>query len=210
MFSILVTNLSDHSIEEIAFNDFPAICPHCNIGVDFKPTSGYETSAGYFIVAECPHCRYLSLFHAQINQEDVINLIPSIKQVLLSENLKELSPKFCEVYKQTQMAYDYGLVELVGIGFGKAIEFLVDDYLIKVQEEAPKGRFVDKINSLKNFDDAAISLSFARLVRNDESHPNKRSEFSLTDLIDAVECIKVFFDAKYSTYKLKKNIKQNK
>ena len=59
---------------------------------------------------------------------------------------------------------------------------------------------------LKNFDDAVINLTLSRFVRNDETHPIKESSFTVEDLIDSVECIVVFFDSKYSTFKLQSKI----
>lgn len=210
MIFIPVKNLNDDTIEEQDFDNLPAICPHCGIGVDFKPIHAVENDTAIFLMAECPNCRFMSLFTATLNSYNFTNLIPCKQPVRLSTNLQELSPMFCKVYEQTKYAKDYNLDELAGVGFGKAIEHLVDDYIIKVQNETPKGKFFEKIKMLKNFNDATISLSLARVIRNDETHPEKRSEFSLTDLIEAVEYIKIFFDAKYATFKMEQKLNLNK
>jgi hypothetical protein len=44
--------------------------------------------------------------------------------------LRELSPGFVKIYNQSSAAEDAGLDEIAGIGYRKAVEFLIKDYCI--------------------------------------------------------------------------------
>ena len=182
------------------------ICPYCNFAVTYEFFPGFKDyMLQHVFVAQCPNCNNYSLFVSEKSEEEELilhNLIEPKTHKPLSENLKELSPAFCEIYEQTYLAKSNHLTKLIGIGFGKALEQLVHDYLVKVQNDKPKRNFAENIKMLKNFDDAVINLSLSKFVRNDEIHPVKESNFTIDDLMEAVECIVVFFDSKYSTFKL--------
>lgn len=45
----------------------------------------------------------------------------------------QLSPRFARIYDQASMAEQMGLEEIAGPGYGKALEFVVKDYLIAKQ-----------------------------------------------------------------------------
>lgn len=47
-----------------------------------------------------------------------------------SKEISMLTPKFIEIYQQAEKAENSGLTELCGIGYRKALEFLVKDYAI--------------------------------------------------------------------------------
>ncbi len=200
------TNIIDNSEEELAYDVISTICPYCNTGVNYNILPGYENENGVAFIAECPTCKKFNLLYGESNDDNLYSAIHPIDHKPLSENLRELSPSFCEIYEQTYRAKSNNLTELIGIGFGKALEQLVHDYLIKVQNDKPKTNFATNIKMLKNFDDAVINLTLSRFVRNDETHPIKESSFTVEDLIDSVECIVVFFDSKYSTFKLQSKI----
>ncbi|WP_339803961.1 DUF4145 domain-containing protein [uncultured Marinobacter sp.] len=48
----------------------------------------------------------------------------------LERGLEDISPGFVEIYAQVQEAEALGLDSLVGVGYRKALEFLIKDYLI--------------------------------------------------------------------------------
>ena len=53
-----------------------------------------------------------------------------------SQELSTLTPKFVEIYHQAEKAEALGLTELCGIGYRKALEFLVKDYAISNHPES--------------------------------------------------------------------------
>jgi len=48
----------------------------------------------------------------------------------VSQEIASLSPNFASVYKQALVAETMNLTQLTGLGFRKALEFLVKDYAI--------------------------------------------------------------------------------
>ena len=44
--------------------------------------------------------------------------------------IQKLSPDFCEIYNQAYIAQQQGSTKISGIGYRKALEFLVKDYVI--------------------------------------------------------------------------------
>ena len=53
----------------------------------------------------------------------------------LVSKLEPISSDFVRIYEQTQIAEQSGLNELVGIGYRKAVEFLIKDFLIQAHPD---------------------------------------------------------------------------
>lgn len=47
-----------------------------------------------------------------------------------SQEIKDLSPNFVKIYHQAEQAENTGLSDICGLGYRKALEFLVKDYAI--------------------------------------------------------------------------------
>ncbi len=52
------------------------------------------------------------------------------KPPVLSEEIRNLSPNFVETYGQAAAAEQYKLNQVAGVGYRKALEFLIKDYCI--------------------------------------------------------------------------------
>lgn len=52
----------------------------------------------------------------------------------LPKNIQELSPNFVNNYKETLLAKEYCLNELIGMGYRKSIEFLIKDFVLKTNQ----------------------------------------------------------------------------
>jgi hypothetical protein len=90
------------------------------------------------------------------------------------EIISELSPDFCEIYKQSMIAEQRGLNQISGMGYGKALEFLVKDLLVKDKKDKeaeikamPLSRCIQSY-----IDDTRIKecAQLATYLRNDETH----------------------------------------
>jgi hypothetical protein len=49
------------------------------------------------------------------------------------QSIRDISPAFCEIYNEAAAAEAGGLKQICGVGYRKAVEFLVKDYLIKAK-----------------------------------------------------------------------------
>lgn len=113
----------------------PSLCPMCKYGI--RPHQIYvhayrAEGKGYLAVMYvCAHCNRPFI---------ACHVVPSSRIVELEylapvnagvrefrEDIRNLSPKFVEVYNQALAAESYNLNEIAGIGYRKALEFLIKD-----------------------------------------------------------------------------------
>lgn len=94
--------------------------------------------------------------------------------------ISDLSPQFVKIFNQAAAAEDQGLDEIAGIGYRKAIEFLVKDFSIHLHPEDPEAikrkplaRCIDEY-----IDNPQIKLLASRAVwiGNDETHYVRKQE----------------------------------
>jgi hypothetical protein len=89
--------------------------------------------------------------------------------------ISDTSPTFIEIYNQASAAESYNLHQIAGIGYRKALEFLIKDYLIKTNppedEEAIKKMLLGKCISEKiDSEQLKIAASRATWLGNDQTH----------------------------------------
>ncbi len=169
-------------------------CPHCYTGI--KPDIIYTTEfdpklkSPVAILFQCPSCqKYFVNAYKPHNVPDASiqayrsDLIPyTYKRLVkydLPEELESISKTFKEIYTQTLTAEAEGLSHITGIGYRKAIEFLIKDFLIAYQNEdadkvskMPLSQAIDKLDSQKIRDLAKASV----WLGNDETHYLRKYE----------------------------------
>lgn len=96
-----------------------------------------------------------------------------------NESIKTLSPMFVKVYDQALTADSFGLDEIAGMGFRKALEFLVKDYAISLfpdeREHIEKMHLSDTIDKI-NYQPITDIAKPCIKVLNDETHYFRRFE----------------------------------
>src|SRR6185369_776548 len=95
------------------------------------------------------------------------------KEYEFPEPITHLSPRFVEIYNNALTAEHHGLIDLVGMGLRKALEFLVKDYAVSLtpeQEESIRKATLGKV--IGELGDKRIKTTAARAawLGNDESH----------------------------------------
>ena len=98
----------------------------------------------------------------------------------IPKEVAEISPQFVEVMNQSAAAEDYDLLEAAGVGYRKALEFLVKDFCITsnpTEAAAIKSAFLGSVID-KYVDSANIKSCAKRAVwlGNDETHYERRWE----------------------------------
>ncbi len=124
--------------------EIPTQCPRCMVAYAERPLTPYyfdsdeDVCKPLFVLFSCPHCQ--SCFMAEYVvfnkiydpcQGDFICSYPEPEpnsMVKFSDHIATLSPQFVEIYHQSQKAEFAGLNELCGMGYRKALEFLVKDF----------------------------------------------------------------------------------
>jgi len=94
------------------------------------------------------------------------------------ETVKKISPKYYDIYVQAQFAEELGLNEICGMGYRKALEFLIRDY-IKLSIDEDKTKNLKLGVCINNYiDDPKIKEAVRRAtwLGNDETHYYRKWE----------------------------------
>lgn len=136
-------------------------CTHC-----FRPFVAHFIDVESCGKIMCPKLDYCgpSLFSPKVFEDDIL----------------ALSPQFVEIYNQALEAESRGLDEIAGIGYRKALEFLVKDYCKHIAPE--RGDEIERLPLGKCISDfigqPSISTLASRAVwiGNDETHYTRKLE----------------------------------
>lgn len=126
------------------------VCPVCNYAIDMEAEQGInyhdlhsvdQKQFNIISIHRCPHCNQgFVVQHKMVAQEQdngvygvTIKYVETSQSTFpakssykdIKEDIRKISPKFYDVYKQSLIAKNSGLNELYGMGFRKAIEYLV-------------------------------------------------------------------------------------
>lgn len=193
-------------IQITGFNGYieshPPICPCCNAHIDPLPLFAHtrdehSNQLPLQIAYRCTKssCRrlFIGLFeHGPMqNGHHVLYCKEAVpKQAyarLFKEHVTAISRNFCDIYNEAYAAEQYGLMQICGVGYRKAIEFLIKDYLIhndpdkrEQYEKTLLGPCIE--NHIKN-DNIKTVAKRATWLGNDETHyVRKWSDKDLKDL----------------------------
>lgn len=123
------------------------------------------------------------------------NMVIDIEQ---NVNISTISEKYYDIYKQAYQAELMGLTDICGMGYRKALEFLIKDYVIYLNKDEPT---FDKAKLLEKFlgrvikdelDNSKVKEIAQRAVwlGNDETHYfRKWGEKDVSDLKMLIEMI---------------------
>ncbi|OFM20193.1 MULTISPECIES: DUF4145 domain-containing protein [unclassified Staphylococcus] len=119
------------------------------------------------------------------------------------KSLEKISPKFKEIYLQSKQAENKKLNEIAGVGYRKAIEFLVKDYLIYMKEDEnfddikakPLAQCIKKIDN-NSIVKLAKAISY---LGNDETHYYRKiKNKDITDMKKLIHSLGHFVSAELS------------
>lgn len=188
-----ITFANPQKTETIHFEKIPHICPFCQKAITPRTYQGFLNVKSLEIVFVCPNAECAKVFTGQYKRYDnaifqyISSSIGSIQTRDFSENIIELTPSFVEIYNQALHAESLNLAHISGIGYRKALEFLIKDYLINKnpkKEESIKKKFLgncikEDIDN-KNLKDIAERAAW---LGNDEAHyVRKWEKKDVTDL----------------------------
>ncbi len=126
----------------------PEECPICKSAISPKQLYGAyncdvfcDNSDGVVVVFGCPRCHELfiakyeeNVFYNRYEYTELSPIYPAKKE--FDPILTEISPMFIEIYNQALAAESYGLNHISGMGYRKALEFLIKDYAKVLEPEA--------------------------------------------------------------------------
>lgn len=114
------------------------ICPHCKYSFDGTVLYSGHIQINYplctaFVLHFCHSCEraFLTQYEGIQGYFTKLETYPSaLYETKLDPLLSTISPKFIEIFRQAEQAEGYGLMEICGLGYRRALEFLIKDYLI--------------------------------------------------------------------------------
>ena len=190
----------------------PRKCPICSTAHASSPVcSGYlhrrYGNAKLYSMFFCPSCESAFFVSYRVT-DDYSNYSKTCGTIIaqypnpstttpFSEEISILSPKFVEIYHQSEIAESTNLTEICGIGYRKALEFLVKDFAIHEHPE-DKEIIEKKLLSqcIKNYiDDDRIKTLAERSawIGNDEAHyVRKQEDRDVSDLKNFIKAIVYF------------------
>ena len=190
--------------------EYPNICPLGNVSVmaQSKYTLIEDSDAHegkkVFAVFYCPNCEgcFLGEYRLGKNSESYLTGFEPkkiVEQKVFPQNIQEISKRFCTIYNQAYEAQQRGLNEICGIGFRKALEFLVKDYAISLHPEQKsiiETQFLMQTISEYIDDEKIKSLAKASAwLGNDETHYVKRHpDYDIDKLLSFMNTMVTFID----------------
>lgn len=166
--------------------EIPDACPICNRGISPECRTIFCLKLGEpaQIAFSCPYadCRRLFIAHYSWNEkagyilENTEPVYPQKRE--FPQEITAVSPSFEKLYNQALAAESYGLTEVCGAGYRKALEFLVKEYLIQLSpQEASsiKKEFLGTCIKTR-VKDARVKqcAELAAWLGNDETHYERR------------------------------------
>lgn len=175
--------------------EFPNQCPHCQVAYKDKPIASYivdrDEYSLLYSVFFCPHCEQCFMLAYPLDNGNIQGYdstyppkyFPEPIYETLTEfdkNIQSLSPKFIEIYHQAEKAESKGFNEICGMGYRKALEFLVKDYAISIHSDnADQIKEMLLSKCIKQFIDNENIQSLATAsawIGNDETHYVRKHE----------------------------------
>lgn len=138
----------------------------------------------------CTNCNhsFIASYDAEITTSGVISKTASLKSVepqkykeaVFDKSVMKLSPQFVKIYNQANAAETSGLDEIAGLGYRKALEFLIKDFAIHEHpddESKIKSMLLAAcINEYIDSPNIKILATRSAWIGNDEAHYIRKQE----------------------------------
>lgn len=203
---------------QVSFDiELPNACPRCSIAYGDEPLISYYVDADItdtskegtqlFSMFFCPHCEqcFMVEYFAQDSFDDVVNT--TIIQVYppresihgFSKKINNISTNFVEIYQQAEKAENIGLDQICGIGYRKALEFLIKDYAIHLypnKQNEIESSFLSKCIAEYITNDKIKTLATASTwIGNDETHYiRKNQNYNTNDLKRFINAVVAYIE----------------
>lgn len=203
----LINNLNSGSVR--LYYETVEQCPICKSKI--RPvflSASLNTSVTASVFNYCQSCHETFITQYKVQPQnssssyyDATELIYSepnrFFKHIFDEKIATLSPQFDKIYNQALAAESSALDEIAGLGYRKALEFLIKDFAIHEhpdEEEAIKSKLL--MQCIKNYisDDRIITLAErSAWIGNDEAHYiRKQEDRDVSDMKAFIQAIVYF------------------
>ena len=195
--------------------EMPTVCPRCKKSTVPQVLDSYilkypeETTAELTTMFFCRGCEKVFLgnytgeyitYH-DTNCMKLQYLSPYLEEcTMFSSEIENLSSEFINIYNQAEKAENCGLDKICGIGYRKALEFLVKDFAIlknPSNEDNIKniflGKCIDEYIENEKIKKLAKAITW---IGNDETHYIKKNEnYSVTEMKTFIKAMVTYIDS---------------
>lgn len=186
----------------------PDECPYCGKSMFSYPLttldikSEVNTSlASIFLCSSCGRFIFTLCYHLEDNQYVISSIFPYYKENKpVSESVKTLSPNFVKIYNQASTAEKSGLDEICGMGYRKALEFLIKDF--SIYRHPDKKENIEKISlaaCIKEHCDNEKIKTLAKAsawLGNDETHYiRKHEDYNIKNLTTFIKAALTYIES---------------
>lgn len=203
----------------------PSHCPMCNAATQINPLTNWliqknDESNELFSFYFCSNCEKFFIGHYEVlgyEESELISFSPekSYKTKDFSKFITELSSNFCKIYNQAYIAQQQDLNEISGIGYRKALEFLVKDYAISRNpnesvniKSLNLSSCINKYIESPQIKDLATAATW---IGNDETHYIKKNiNYNLEDMLEFIDVMVSFIDSELTISKAQKMTNNDK
>lgn len=179
----------------------PEICPVCGRGTALNPMFFTAGPDGVIFVFRCSHRDCQSVFaylqENKTNGNRVISLPANNKFEGIPTEALSVSDKFTEIYFEASSVDQLNYHHLDGMGYRRALEFLVKDYLVYFgivdnTDDAYHLSFSSAIDKLDN-DDLKHLAKASSWLGNDQTHTEiKWTDYTVEDLKSFIKAFTAF------------------
>lgn len=175
--------------------DIPETCPHCRrritpaltyVAANCSDDGHAYTVSAYWNCNGCSEvfcCTYYILGGAYDNPHRgrILSTLPPVcDKTFIDPRITAISPRFTELFNQSEEAKARNLTDLAGMGFRKSLEFLLKDSLIALgMEEESKVVGMDLRTAIASFSDnprLIKAANLARVIGNEYTHYQAKYE----------------------------------
>ncbi|MBT9811188.1 DUF4145 domain-containing protein [Enterocloster citroniae] len=132
-------------------------CPICKTAVLFEALCDIEGGTeNHWLILECPKCHEIIVvkWESPDNIEAFVtirDIYPTnVRDKVFEAGISNMSPGFISVYNQAHAAESYGLGEIAGMGYRKAMEYLIKDYAIEKHPKEKESILIKTLSSCIN------------------------------------------------------------
>ena len=191
--------------------EIPKKCPICETAYLHRPEVVRHFDSGNnflwaYAIFFCPHCEdcfFVSYLVPQIHNAFVGQLYAvypvSSSKTTFSTQIELLSPDFVKIYNQSEQAENQNLSEICGMGYRKALEFLIKDYLCSIHpEQCNSIESLPLAKCIANYiqdERVRILATASAWLGNDETHyVHKHPNYNVQDLKRFINTVVAFID----------------
>jgi len=215
--------------------NIPTMCPYCNHSTDPKILSSHyieivhpntDNEFRIFVTFLCTTCQksfnseyYTDEILYQDTEENCLN--PETTYPVYhatpkhSEHIKNLSERYVKIYDQAYFAEESNLTEICGMGYRKALEFLIKDFAIMLhKDKVEEIKKTSLSQCIQNYIDNTRIKNTAKAstwLGNDETHYcRKHEDYSLKELKHFLESTEYFINSELENIEAEKLINARK